>query len=102
MKPPKSTYVCQECGSQSPKWMGRCADCGAWNSFVEERVTEPTNPTVSAGAVASRYALSSTGPAKLYADIELADTPRLKSGIEEFDRVLGGGDRARVAGAARR
>lgn len=91
MKPPKSTYVCQECGSQSPKWMGRCADCGAWNSFVEERVTEPTNPTVSAGAVASRYALSSTGPAKLYADIELADTPRLKSGIEEFDRVLGGG-----------
>ena len=38
MKPPKSLFVCQSCGSQSQKWLGRCDDCGAWNSFVEEKV----------------------------------------------------------------
>ena len=36
MKPPKSVFACQQCGAQSPKWLGRCPDCGAWNSFVEE------------------------------------------------------------------
>ena len=36
-KRPSTVFVCQECGSQSPKWLGRCADCGAWNSLVEER-----------------------------------------------------------------
>ena len=90
MKGPKTLFVCQECGAQSPKWMGRCADCGAWNSLVEERVAE-----VGAGrgrrrrrrATRSRPAVG----ARLYDDIQLADTPRLASGIEEFDRVLGGG-----------
>ena len=37
MKSPKVVFVCQECGAQAPKWMGRCAECGAWNSLVEER-----------------------------------------------------------------
>ena len=41
MKTPKVVFVCQECGAQSPKWMGRCTECGAWNSLVEERVGEP-------------------------------------------------------------
>ena len=41
MKPPKSVFACQECGAQSPKWLGRCPECGAWNSFVEERAAEP-------------------------------------------------------------
>jgi DNA repair protein RadA/Sms len=89
MKPPKTVFVCQECGSQSPKWVGRCADCGAWNSFVEERAQDP-----SAGAAASttsRYALPTAGVARLYADIEASDTARIPSGIGEFDRVLGGG-----------
>ena len=36
----RTVFVCQECGAQSPKWLGRCADCGAWNSFVEERATD--------------------------------------------------------------
>ena len=48
MKPPKTVFACQECGSQSPKWLGRCPDCGAWNSFVEERTAEAPPP---AGAV---------------------------------------------------
>ena len=88
-KPPKVLFVCQECGAQAPKWMGRCAECGAWNSLVEERVSEAPAPAAAAGA--PRYALGGGGGARLYTDIEMADAPRLPSGIEEFDRVLGGG-----------
>jgi len=86
MKLPKPVFVCQECGAQSPKWLGRCNDCGAWNTLVEERAVE------SAPEVAHRYALTgATGAARLYADIALEDHVRLSTGIDEFDRVLGGG-----------
>ena len=47
----RNVFVCQECGSQSPKWLGRCTDCGAWNSMVEERVGDPA--TAPAGG--NRY-----------------------------------------------
>jgi DNA repair protein RadA/Sms len=87
MKSPKVVFVCQECGSQFPKWGGRCTECGAWNSLVEERAAE------SAGAsVANRYSQFAPGTsAKLYADVETANAVRLSTGIDEFDRVLGGG-----------
>jgi DNA repair protein RadA/Sms len=89
MKPSRVVFVCQECGAQSPKWLGRCADCGSWNSLVEERATETASP---AAAGTNRYAqFSSTGAAKLYADVETATGVRLSTGIDEFDRVLGGG-----------
>ncbi len=87
MKPPKIVFVCQECGSQAPKWMGRCPDCGAWNSFVEERAAEP-----APAAAASRYAGGAApAVARLYADVDLAPATRLTTGIDEFDRGLGGG-----------
>src|SRR6266508_876766 len=87
-KSAKTVFVCQECGSQSAKWLGRCAYCGAWNSFVEERAQDPQ---ASAGA-AHRYALAgATGSARLYSDIEIEQHARLTTGIDEFDRVLGGG-----------
>ena len=90
MKPPRAVFVCQECGAQSPKWMGRCVECGAWNSLVEER---PAEQAPAAAALAgNRYAqFGAGGISKLYADVELANSPRLSSGITEFDRVLGGG-----------
>src|SRR5713226_4538514 len=89
MKPPKTVFVCQECGSQSPKWLGRCADCGAWNSFVEER---PQEPAGAGAAVAHRYALAGTAVgARLYSEIQIEQAARLTTGIGEFDRVLGGG-----------
>ena len=89
MKPPKVVFVCQECGAQAPKWVGRCNDCGAWNSFVEERVAQEP---AAAGGAGNRYAqLGAAGSAKLYADVETAHAVRLSSGIGEFDRVLGGG-----------
>jgi DNA repair protein RadA/Sms len=88
MKSPKAIFVCQECGAQAPKWMGRCNECGAWNSLVEERAAEPA----AAPPGASRYAqFATTSSAKLYAEVETAQGVRLSTGIEEFDRVLGGG-----------
>ena len=89
MKQAKPVFVCQECGAQSPKWQGRCTDCGAWNSLVEERVGE----TPAAGAQGHRYALpgSAAQGAQRYADIEASKADRIPSGIGEFDRVLGGG-----------
>jgi len=88
MKAPKPVFVCQECGSQSPKWQGRCTDCGAWNALVEERVAEP-----GAGPQSHRYAMPGQGApgAKKYADVEASRATRLTTGIGEFDRVLGGG-----------
>src|SRR4029434_7947097 len=88
MKPPKVVFVCQECGAQSPKWGGRCTECGAWNSLVEERVAD----AAPAAPGNSRYAqFSTTSAAKLYAEVETAQGVRLSTGIDEFDRVLGGG-----------
>jgi len=85
MKTPKTVFACQECGSQSPKWLGRCPDCGAWNSFVEERAPE------APPATASRYVAPAGGGARLYSEIESSQAARITTGIDEFDRVLGGG-----------
>lgn len=86
-KTARTVFVCQSCGNQVPKWAGRCADCGAWNSLVEEAV----RPFGASGDV-SRYGLSAeSNEARLYADVDMVATPRLVSGFSEFDRVLGGG-----------
>jgi DNA repair protein RadA/Sms len=80
----KAIYVCQQCGHQSPKWLGKCPDCGEWNSFVEERGQRSVE-----GGKARRRLSSAT--AHLYSDIESQSDVRQTSGIPEFDRVLGGG-----------
>jgi DNA repair protein RadA/Sms len=92
MKAPKIVFVCQSCGAQAPKWMGRCQDCGEWNTLVEERVAaEPAKAAAGAGAD-SRYGLSATGnAARLFAEVDSVAAERITTGISEFDRVLGGG-----------
>src|SRR5262249_36814911 len=88
-KPPKIVFVCQECGAQSPKWLGRCGDCGAWNSFVEERAEDGLT---TAAPDVHRYALTGgAGVARLYSEIEVVQAARMSTGIGELDRVLGGG-----------
>src|SRR5215471_17578365 len=89
-KSSRTVFVCQECGSQSPKWLGRCSDCGAWNSFVEERL-QPHDAASTGGG--HRYAIGGGAPgsARLYSDIDIEPHARLTTGIDEFDRVLGGG-----------
>ncbi len=77
----KTVYSCQQCGFQSKKWLGKCPDCGQWNSFVEERQTKSSDVRTST--------ISTT--AANYQDISSQDNSRISSGIAEFDRVLGGG-----------
>jgi DNA repair protein RadA/Sms len=84
----KTVFACQECGAQSAKWLGRCAECGAWNSLIEER---PMPAAAAAAAVEKRYALAGAAGPQLYADIDTVVAERLSTGIVEFDRVLGGG-----------
>jgi DNA repair protein RadA/Sms len=86
----KTVFACQECGAQSQKWLGRCAECGAWNSLVEER-SAPEVPSPAASDISKRYSLAATAGPQLYADIDTVVAERLTTGIGEFDRVLGGG-----------
>ncbi len=77
-------YTCQSCGYRAPRWLGRCPDCGEWNSLVEERAVPVRARKDSTGAAAPAV------PVPL-SDVDAAATPRLASGIDELDRVLGGG-----------
>ncbi len=86
-KQPVSVYVCQNCGNQSRKWLGQCPDCEEWNTFVEERF-RPAAQATGAGRSFSQF--RETAPIS-YSSIESQDEARVSSGIDEFDRVLGGG-----------
>jgi len=79
----KTVFSCQNCGFQSPKWLGRCPDCSSWNSFVEEESGEPQKAK-------QREALYKNEPV-LLKDISLKESLRIKTGLNELDRVLGGG-----------
>ncbi len=78
----KTLFVCQECGCQSIKWIGRCPDCEKWNTFVEE--------IISKEATSKDRAFFREAPKHL-SDVELGETPRITIGMEELDRILGGG-----------
>ncbi|MBI2149556.1 MAG: DNA repair protein RadA, partial [Acidobacteria bacterium] len=81
----KTQYSCQQCGYASPKWIGRCPSCQQWNTFVEEKITAAVDAPASWD--------SSPIP---FTQITGVETPRISTGVGEFDRVLGGGV---VAGA---
>jgi DNA repair protein RadA/Sms len=82
-KPLKTVFVCQSCGYQAPKWMGRCPDCGSWDAFTEES-RQPQAPHTGGPAAAPSEAVPIDA-------IVLESEERLMTGIAEFDRVLGGG-----------
>ncbi|HEU4798262.1 MAG TPA: DNA repair protein RadA [bacterium] len=75
-------YVCQSCGHASPKWLGRCPECGEWNSLVEE---------APAAAAHVRGAPSPSSAPIPITDVPEATEPRVSTGMAELDRVLGGG-----------
>jgi len=81
-------YVCQNCGHQERKWLGKCPDCGEWNTFVEERAR--VAPKKEGAASRGGFTLREVKPVA-YGEIESQDDARVSSGIAEFDRVLGGG-----------
>ncbi|MBL8205306.1 MAG: DNA repair protein RadA [Blastocatellia bacterium] len=87
-KSARTVYACQQCGAQSRKWLGKCPDCGAWNSYVEERERAVgTNQTAVSRA---GLKLRDNRPIP-FAEIETQADVREVTGIDEFDRVLGGG-----------
>src|SRR2546423_9550444 len=89
MPRPATVHVCAECGHQEARWHGRCPGCGAWNTLVEERVA----PAARGGPRSrSRAGPAPAAPAAVpLAEVDAVRVPRLKTGIGELDRVLGGG-----------
>ncbi|MDR9834441.1 DNA repair protein RadA [Herbaspirillum huttiense] len=83
----KTNYTCTECGGVSNKWAGQCPACGQWNTLVETLVDTGGGNRYSS----TPQSLAQTAPVLSLADIEAIDVPRFGTGIEEFDRVLGGG-----------
>lgn len=79
----KSKYVCQNCGYESAGYLGKCPDCGAWSSFVEELSESSSNKVVQD--------LPDKVPPMRLSEIEMNSEIRIKTNISEFDRVLGGG-----------
>lgn len=77
-----AVYSCTECGSQSPKWLGRCPDCNAWNSFAQEEAPN---------AAPQPYALGGAGAPTPIDAIESDIAPRISTNLPNLDRVLGGG-----------
>ena len=78
----KTVYKCSNCGYKSPKWAGKCPDCGEWNTLEE---TEETKSGAKIGKIASKQ------PVSRLAEVETGNDQRLMTGITEFDRVMGGG-----------
>jgi DNA repair protein RadA/Sms len=84
----KNNYTCSDCGGISNKWTGQCSACKAWNTLVETVVEAPGLNRLSNQ---QHRSLAQTAPVLSLSDIEAIDVPRFGTGIEEFDRVLGGG-----------
>jgi DNA repair protein RadA/Sms len=82
----KTKFVCQTCGSESPKWVGKCPGCNTWNTYVEE-----TETVVKTSGVAVAGLTSTKERPRSIASIERAQEPRIDAGGGELNRVLGGG-----------
>jgi DNA repair protein RadA/Sms len=82
----KTVFACSECGAQAPRWQGQCPQCKAWNSLIETVAEQGTSGANRFAALAG-----STGRLQSLAELEPREEPRTPTGIEEFDRVLGGG-----------
>jgi len=85
----KSIFTCSDCGGSTPRWLGKCPACGAWNTLIESTVD-------SSGSSKNRYtsqfqALAKTSELTKLGDIEATDIDRTATGLEELDRALGGG-----------
>lgn len=77
----KTVFVCNECGYESPKWLGKCPACNGWNTFYEEKLTKD---------ISGKSTVKQTKPIKLN-EVQSENKVRLSTGFEELNRVLGGG-----------
>ena len=83
----RTVYRCSDCGAESPKWAGRCDGCGAWNTMGEEIVAT----VVTSKRTAARATPGIAAPVTSLGRVTTTDTPRWRTGLDEFDFVLGGG-----------
>lgn len=83
----KLVYVCEQCGQDSPKWVGKCPSCGAWNSFKQLHVS----PSSAANAAPAGINLPATSSVKPLRQVATRPEPRIDTGDTELNRVLGGG-----------
>jgi DNA repair protein RadA/Sms len=86
MEMKKTHFVCQMCGYQSSKWMGKCPSCNEWNTLVEEEMVSP-------GKSKNSFSVGIGGEGEVpqpIGEVVMSETSRIKTGIGEFDRVLGG------------
>ncbi|HPB85253.1 MAG TPA: AAA family ATPase, partial [Paludibacteraceae bacterium] len=82
----KSVYVCQNCGAESPKWVGRCAACGEWNTYTEEIIREEKT-----SKIATILGETAKQKPQLITEIEAQSEKRIDTRSPELNRVLGGG-----------
>lgn len=81
----KIQYVCNDCGADFPKWQGQCTDCGAWNTLSEVVVASGRSAANRLGYAGEQSQL------QVLHEVSLAEVPRITTGMQELDRVLGGG-----------
>lgn len=82
----KSVFICQNCGADSPKWVGRCPSCGEWNSYVEEIISKDKTPKISIAGLE----IAKQKPVRLD-EVEASEESRIDTSSNELNRVLGGG-----------
>jgi DNA repair protein RadA/Sms len=86
----KTVFRCEHCGTDHPKWVGQCADCGEWNSLLETRLDSSTQHRAKAGTKTAGYA-GQLSQITTLDQVKVSHESRSSTGISEFDRVLGGG-----------
>ena len=93
-KKAKTVFVCNECGSESAKWVGQCPVCGAWNTMFEQKVVdfaEDDKRRRTSGGTAGDGSVAKAGKPERLAEVRSSETARIDTGIRELNRVLGGG-----------
>src|SRR5262245_41903181 len=96
MSKQSASFACTSCGQASLRWMGRCPGCGEWNTLVEEKVSDDRRADRRVGPRDGRPGGRRSARAEprkpvVLAEVEAAETARLRTGSDELDRVLGGG-----------
>lgn len=87
----KTAFVCNDCGADFPKWQGQCGECHAWNTLSEIRLSGPVSKSASVRSTGRSGYAGTTASVQRLEEVAVVDLPRLRSGFDEFDRVLGGG-----------
>ena len=87
----KTAFVCNDCGADFPKWQGQCGECHAWNTLSEIRLSGPASKSATGWSTGRSGYAGTTASVQRLEEVAVVDLPRLRSGFDEFDRVLGGG-----------